>query len=99
MILFSRSNSNLIRKASLFSLKTLHTKSKGKITYLKTINILPIYYKCLQDKDPEIQSLAISAIKELGPQGEIVFKEGLTKDSNSIVRCQCVIGLGKYSLN
>jgi len=73
----------------------LQEKSDEKITYLQTRNILPIYYKCLLDKDQEIQALAISAIKRLKIQGEIVFREGLSKDSNSTVRCHCAIGLGK----
>jgi len=38
-------------------MKELHDKSDEKLTFLKTKNIIPFYYKFLKDKDTEIQSV------------------------------------------
>ena len=35
----------------------------------------------------------IDCIKSLGPQGELIFIEGISKDSNPIIRANCAIGL------
>lgn len=35
----------------------------------------------------------MEGILDLGPQGELLFIEGLTRDSNPVVRIHCAIGL------
>jgi HEAT repeat protein len=89
----ANSQSPLIRKSALFSIRVLAEKSDERVTYLKRKNIIPFYYDKLQDKDQSIQAYAISCIKSLGPQGELIFIEGLTKDLNPNIRMNCAIGL------
>lgn len=57
-----RSNNSIIRKSALFALRMLHEKSEERVTYLKTRHILPFYYKCLSDKEPEIQAVFYNII-------------------------------------
>ena len=78
----------------MFSLRLLHEKNEERINYLQTRHVLPFFYKYLNDKDPEIQALAIYTIKSFGSLGEVLFSEGISKDSNQIIRSKCAIGLG-----
>ena len=86
---------SLVRKSAIFSIRVLAEKAEEKITYLKRKNIIPFYYDKLKDKDTNIQSYAINCIKSLGPQGELIFIEGFTKDPNPIIRTNCGIGLAE----
>jgi hypothetical protein len=86
---------SLVRKSAIFSIRVLAEKAEEKITYLKRKNIIPFYYDKLKDKDTTIQSYAINCIKSLGPQGELIFIEGFTKDPNPIIRTNCGIGLAE----
>ena len=47
----------------------------------------------VQDKDINIQGYAINCIKSLGAEGELIFIEGFTKDSNYLTRINCGLGL------
>ena len=40
--------------------------------------------------------LARTCLYNLGPQGELIFIEGMTQDSNPVIRNQCVLGLNKF---
>ena len=40
-----------------------------------------------------IQGYAINCLKSLGPEGELVFIEGFTKDNNYLTRINCGLGL------
>ena len=68
-------------------------KNNENITYLKKKNIIPFYYDKLKDKDLNIQGYAINCLKSLGPEGELVFIEGFTKDNNYLTRINCGLGL------
>ena len=48
--------------------------------------------KCHNSK--VIRKMAMNSIFEFGPQGELIFIEGLTKDKNVVIRQQCAKGLG-----
>ncbi len=61
--------------------------------------MIPFYYDKLKDKDTNIQSYAINCIKALGPQGELIFIEGFTKDPNPIIRTNCGIGLAESGVH
>jgi hypothetical protein len=37
----------------------------------------------------------VICIKHFGPQGELLFIEGLTKDKNPRIRKHCAVGLGQ----
>ena len=89
---------SVVRKSSLLSLQTLYNNSKGNITYLKDCNIIPFFQTAMKDKDPEIQYLSVQFFKSLGPQGDIIFIDGLTQDPSPIIRCQSAIGLGKFNI-
>ncbi len=90
---------SLVRRSSIFSIRVLAEKADEKITYLKRKNIIPFYYDKLKDKDANIQSYAINCIKALGPQGELIFIEGFTKDPNPIIRTNCGIGLAESGVH
>ena len=81
----------------MFSLGYLHQKNEEMVTYLQSRHVLPFYYKCLNDKDPELQTIALMSIKNIGTQGEQLLSEGISKDSNHIIRSQCAIGLGSIN--
>lgn len=65
------------------------------VTYLKARNMLPFLYRSLLDKDKSVRTSAIQCIRNFGPQGELMFIEGLTKEPNEHVRIECARGLGK----
>ena len=90
---------SLVRRSAIFSIRVLAEKADEKITYLKRKNIIPFYYDKLKDKDTNIQSYAINCIKALGPQGELIFIEGFTKDPNPIIRTNCGIGLAESGVH
>ena len=46
-----------------------------------------------KDKDINIQGYAINCIKSFGAEGELIFIEGFTKDSNYLARINCGLGL------
>ena len=94
-----KNSSNLVRKSSIFSIRVLTEKADEKITYLKRKNVIPFYYDKLKDKDSNIQNYAINCIKSLGPQGELIFIEGFTKDPNPITRMNCGIGLSENGVH
>eukprot|EP01017_Pseudomicrothorax_dubius_P042162 TRINITY_DN6841_c0_g1_i5.p1 TRINITY_DN6841_c0_g1~~TRINITY_DN6841_c0_g1_i5.p1 ORF type:complete len:898 (-),score=219.15 TRINITY_DN6841_c0_g1_i5:408-3101(-) len=83
-----------VRRACLSTLEVLRRRSRNNVTYLKPKNILPLFYNFLQDSAQEIRELAVASIAAFGPQGELVFIEGLTKDRNATIRVECAKGLG-----
>jgi hypothetical protein len=88
-IMFRDKNAS-VRKSSLLSLDILHKKSPNEsVTYLKARHLLPFFYRCLSDKDKQVRSCALLCIQNFGPQGELMFIEGLTKDRNYMIRCEC----------
>lgn len=42
-----------------------------------------------------MRNSALLAITNFGPQGELMFIEGVTKEANSGIRIECAKGLGK----
>ncbi len=82
-----------VRKACIFTIHELASRANENITYLKKKNIIPFYYDKLKDKDLNIQGYAINCLKSLGPEGELVFIEGFTKDTNYLTRINCGLGL------
>ena len=82
-----------VRKACIFTIHELASRANENITYLKKKNIIPFYYDKLKDKDLNIQGYAINCLKSLGPEGELVFIEGFTKDNNYLTRINCGLGL------
>ncbi len=42
--------------------------------------------------------MALNSIISFGPQAELIFIEGLTKDKNILIRCECANGLGKMGV-
>lgn len=94
-----KNSNSIVRKAAIFAIKLLAEKAEEKITYLKRKNVIPFYYDKLKDKDSTIQRYAITCIKTLGPQGELIFIEGFVKDANPIVRANCAIGLGEIGVH
>ena len=82
-----------VRKACIFTIHELASRANENITYLKKKNIIPFYYEKLKDKDLNIQGYAINCLKSLGPEGELVFIEGFTKDNNYLTRINCGLGL------
>ena len=47
------------------------------------------------DKDKLVRNSALLAITNFGPQGELMFIEGVTKEANAAIRVECAKGLGK----
>ena len=94
-----KNSNNLVRRSAIFSIRVLAEKADEKITYLKRKNVIPFYYDKLKDKDPNIQNYAITCIRNLGPQGELIFIEGFTKDPNPIIRANCAIGLSENGVH
>ena len=82
-----------VRKACIFTIHELASRANENIIYLKKKNIIPFYYDKLKDKDLNIQGYAINCLKSLGPEGELVFIEGFTKDNNYLTRINCGLGL------
>lgn len=89
----------IVRREALFTIKVLADKAEEKLTYLKRRNVIPFYYDKLKDKDLGIQRNAIACIVGLGPQGELIFIEGLTRDPNPIIRSNCAIGLAELGVH
>lgn len=99
-----------VRKSCLITLEKLRSKSQGNnITYLKSRNILPLFYFFLQDPSSEIRDvtsdkfsvivqMALQSIYSFGPQGELMLIEGLAKDKNPLIRSECAKGLGNRVL-
>ena len=56
--------------------------------------MLPFLYRSLLDKDKAVRNSAILAITNFGPQGELMFIEGVTKEANAAIRVECAKGLG-----
>ena len=78
------------------SLDILHKKViNDSVTYLKARHLLPFFYRCLSDKDKQVRSCALLCIQNFGPQGELMFIEGLTKDKSFLIRCECANGLAQ----
>ena len=94
-----KNSNSLVRKAAIFAVKVLSEKAEDKITYLKNKNVIPFYYDKLKDKECNIQQYAIYCIKSLGPQGELIFIEGLVNDPNPVIRANCAIGLGEIGVH
>ena len=94
----ARDRNAQIRKASVVSLDILRKKSMSlsdQVTYLKAKNLLPFLYRCLMDKDKAVRNSALLGISNFGPQGELMFIEGVTKEQNAQIRIECAKGLGK----
>ena len=93
--IFKQSNNEFpsVRQACIFTIHELAERAQENIIYLKKKNLLPFYYEKLKDKDISIQGYAINCIKNLGPEGELAFIEGFTKDSNYLTRINCGLGL------
>jgi len=94
-------SSGAARKAALISLDILRKKaledsdtSEPKITYLRARHLLPFFYRCLGDKEKEVRKCALVSIQNFGPQGELLFIEGVTKEQNVTIRAECATGLG-----
>jgi HEAT repeat protein len=94
-----KNSNSLVRKAAIFAVKVLCEKAEEKSTYLKKKNVIPFYYDKLKDKESTIQQYAINCIKALGPQGELIFIEGLVNDPNPVIRANCAIGLGEIGVH
>lgn len=95
----------MTRKAALISLDILRKKAldesgsgEPSITYLRARNLLPFFYRCLSDKDKTVRQSALVSIQNFGPQGELLFIEGVTKEQNLLVREQCATGLGRIGV-
>ena len=81
----ARDKNASLRKTSLLSLDILRKKSSSRsdqVTYLKAKTLLPFLYKSLLDRDLSVRTTALSAISNFGPQGELIFIEGVTKEQN-----------------
>ena len=90
----SKDKNSLVRKSSLLSLDILHKKvPNDSVTYLKARHLLPFFYRCLSDKDAGVRASALLCIQNFGPQGELMFIEGLTKDRSWQIRSECAQGL------
>lgn len=63
-------------------------------TYLQPNNLLPFFYKCLQDRSPSVRECAILCIKNFGAHGELMFIEGVSKEISPSIRAECAFGLG-----
>lgn len=86
----SKDKNASVRKSSLLSLDILHKKTPNdQVTYLKARHLLPFFYRCLNDKDKQVRSCALLCIQNFGPQGELMFIEGVTKDRNFQIRQEC----------
>jgi hypothetical protein len=42
--------------------------------------------------------MAMLCIRSFGPQAELIFIEGLTKDKNPLIRCECARGLASLGV-
>ncbi len=95
-LLFALANdpAPVVRKACLVSLSKLRVQASRAISYLKSRSLLPFMYQFLADVDHGVRQCAVAGIRGFGPQGELLFIEGATKDTNPIVRRECVLGLG-----
>ena len=80
---FNRDKKADIRKAAITSLDILRKKAQyntDQVTYLKAKSLLPFLYRSLTDKDKGVRASALLAIMNFGPQGELMFIEGVTKE-------------------
>lgn len=85
----SQSSTGTNRRRSQLANKKPHFN-----TYLQPKNLLPFFYKCLSDRHPQVRECAILCIKNFGAHGELLFIEGVSKESNPLVRSECARGLG-----
>jgi HEAT repeat protein len=46
-----------------------------------------------------VRRAALVSIQNFGPQGELMFIEGVTKDRSHAVRQECAYGLGKIGVS
>lgn len=84
------------RKAALVSLDILRKKAtedcgsaEPQIPYLRARSLLPFFYSSLSDKSQQVRNSALLAIQNFGPQGELLFIEGVTKEENTKVKEHC----------
>ena len=103
----SSSRFEYVRKNALFTIHHLSMKTQQNnlpcihsqgVIYLSNKNVVPFYYERLKDKDIDIQNYARYCIKSLGPQGELIFIEGLMKDPNYLIRMNCGVGLAEIGV-
>ena len=94
--LFQLANDNIsaIRREVLLTLKTLCEKAKMQVTYLKPRMLLPLYFKFMKDSAKEVRDASTLGIVSVGPQGQLMLIEAMTKDDSPIVRAQAIRGLG-----
>ena len=87
---------------SLDILRKKATEDSGsaepQIPYLRARSLLPFFYNSLSDKSQQVRSSALLAIQNFGPQGELLFIEGVTKEENPKVKEQCCLGLGRIGV-
>ena len=95
-LLFALANdpAPVVRKSCLVSLSKLRVQAARVITYLKSRSLMPFMYQFLADVDCGVRQCAAEGIRGFGPQGELLFIEGATKDTNPVVRRECALGLG-----
>lgn len=72
----------------------MHTKKPHFNTYLQPKNLLPFFYKSLSDRAATVRECALLCIKNFGAHGELLFIEGVSKESNPLLRSECALGLG-----
>lgn len=84
--------SALIRKTIMTSIFTLAQK-KHNSAYLNNQKLLDYFYSKLTDIDEQIGKMSIEYISKMGPGGELLLIEGLTKESNQKVKLLCSNGL------
>ncbi|CAG9335294.1 unnamed protein product [Blepharisma stoltei] len=96
--LFRLSNDRMpaVRKEVFLALNTLSERAKNQITYLKPRSLLPLYFRFLNDPAVEVKDTAMKCIVLLGPQGQLMLIEALTKDQNPQIRAQAAKGLGLF---
>ncbi|KAA6401345.1 MAG: hypothetical protein EZS28_003135 [Streblomastix strix] len=71
----------------------LNTQSQGAIVYLRPKSFLPLIYPFLRDKDRGVREAASATLAKSGPEGILLLKEGLLRDTSSAIRSACAIGL------
>ena len=59
---------------------------------------MPFFYQCLKDKSAVVRESAVLCIKNFGAHGELLFIEGVSKESNHQVRAECAYGLGSIGV-
>ena len=85
-----------VRNEVLNSLNLLTERANNQVTYLKPRTVLPLYFRMLRDSSKEVRATAIRCIVNIGPQGQLMLIEALTKDQNPQMRAQAARGLGMF---